>query len=407
MDTTQLAQMVTWLDEQHRRDRSEIARLQQRVESQTNEIQEQARRIKALEAQLSVTQSQLGRVEQFDQSLQNLKNEVALLLEKQSEDMNRAQRELERMRMADREGFGRAISEIRQELQRLRSIEEELARRKAEERRLNEHVINLRQDFTTLAKDVEDRTATLPYLIEQRKNDNKRIAQVQQENVELFKRVEESAGKLQMLEQKFQKLESMTRALPTMVEDMKRAQEQFVESLKLADADRQRQMREWAETFEQYEAQMEEQRKQYQEFMGLYDEIRRSLTALERFQQAIRQEQDQAAELQRLTEERLRREMASFQEDNEKRWKKQLLEWDFRWNRQEKTNADISDQLAEAKAKLELHANLLQFFWREVETQGAAQLTAAQQWLDNLQKLAEQRERIFKEYEESRYPTAP
>ena len=33
MDTTQLAQMVSWLDEEHRRDRGEVAKLQQRIES--------------------------------------------------------------------------------------------------------------------------------------------------------------------------------------------------------------------------------------------------------------------------------------------------------------------------------------------------------------------------------------
>ena len=31
MDTAQLAQMVTWLDEEHRRDRAEISRLQQQL----------------------------------------------------------------------------------------------------------------------------------------------------------------------------------------------------------------------------------------------------------------------------------------------------------------------------------------------------------------------------------------
>ena len=44
MDLTQLAQMVTWLDEEHRRDRAEIARLQQRIEAQSSDIVEQARR---------------------------------------------------------------------------------------------------------------------------------------------------------------------------------------------------------------------------------------------------------------------------------------------------------------------------------------------------------------------------
>ena len=52
MDIAQLAQMVNWLDEEHRRDRGEIARLQQRLESQSGDIIEQARRIQELEAQL-------------------------------------------------------------------------------------------------------------------------------------------------------------------------------------------------------------------------------------------------------------------------------------------------------------------------------------------------------------------
>jgi len=79
MDTTQLAQMVTWLDEQHRRDRTEITKLQQRIEAQTNETQERARRIQELEARLTSVQTQLGRFEQIEQALQNLKNESKLI----------------------------------------------------------------------------------------------------------------------------------------------------------------------------------------------------------------------------------------------------------------------------------------------------------------------------------------
>ena len=105
MDTTQLAQMVTWLDEQHRRDRAEIAKLQQRIESQTNEIQEQARRLKDLEAQVTATQGQLGRFAQIEQSLQNMRNELVLMVNGQNEEVSKVQREVERARMGDRETF--------------------------------------------------------------------------------------------------------------------------------------------------------------------------------------------------------------------------------------------------------------------------------------------------------------
>jgi uncharacterized coiled-coil protein SlyX len=59
MDLTQLSQMVAWLDEEHRRDREEIARLDQRLQSMTIENQEQARRIQELEGRLASTQAQL------------------------------------------------------------------------------------------------------------------------------------------------------------------------------------------------------------------------------------------------------------------------------------------------------------------------------------------------------------
>ena len=71
MDITQLAQMVNWLDEEHRRDRSEIARLQQRLESQSGDIIEQARRIQELEGQLAGTQAQFTKFNQLEAAIQN------------------------------------------------------------------------------------------------------------------------------------------------------------------------------------------------------------------------------------------------------------------------------------------------------------------------------------------------
>ena len=57
MDLNQLTQMVTWLDEERRRDKTELAKLQQRVESLAAEIAEQARRIQKLEGRLARTQA--------------------------------------------------------------------------------------------------------------------------------------------------------------------------------------------------------------------------------------------------------------------------------------------------------------------------------------------------------------
>ncbi|MBX7234739.1 MAG: hypothetical protein K1X65_10165 [Caldilineales bacterium] len=402
MDTTQLAQMVTWLDEQHRRDRSEIAKLQQRLESQTNDLQDQARRIKELEARLASTQTQLGRFNQIEQALQNLKNEVTLMVNNQAEEMGKAQRETERLRMADRETYTRGLGEMRKELGRLRPIEEELVVRKAEDKRLSETAVTLRQDIGSVSKDIEERTRSIPYLTEQRSHDNKRIVQLQQENVELFKRLEEASSKLQLLEQKQQKIESQTQALPPVVENLKHTQEQFIESLKLADVDRQRQMKEWAAAFEANKAVVEEQRLRLQDYAVTNDEVKRGAATLTRFQEQIQREQAQVAELQRLAEERHRKQLDVFVADHEKRMQKQALEWEYQRDQQEKVNTDLRDRFPAIVQQLGFHDKLLQFFWRYVDAQGQTQLTAAQKWLDEVQKLTGQRQTIIKQHEEAR-----
>ena len=85
MELAQLAQMVNWLDEEHRRDRAEIARLQQRIEAQSADVIEQARRIQELEARLANTQGHLTKFNQIEQAIQNAKSELSALVDRAEE----------------------------------------------------------------------------------------------------------------------------------------------------------------------------------------------------------------------------------------------------------------------------------------------------------------------------------
>ena len=404
MDTTQLAQMVTWLDEQHRRDREELTKLQQRVEAQTSTLQEQARRIKSLETQLSSARMQLGRFDQIDESLQNTRNELTIMVNAQADEMAKMRREMEQSRMTDREAISRSVAEVRKELGRIRPLEEEQKIRKTEVQRLSEITIALRHDLNNINKDIDERTRGLPYLVEQRNHDNKRIAQLQQENIELFKRLETAANKLQLLEYKLQKTEGTVAPIPETIDDLKRTQAQFIESLKLADADRQRQMTEWQETLEGQLALIEEQRQRFNEMMALKDDIRRTLLELDKFRETMQREQEQVAALQRLAEERMKKDMEAFQADNEKLWKKQLLDWQYRWDQQAKTNAAINDHFPVIQRKIDLFEELLQFLWSILDEQSQTQLRESQKWLSQMQSMAERRESIYKKYKKTEQP---
>ncbi len=382
MDLTQLSQMVAWLDEEHRRDREEIAKLDQRLQSMAVERQEQARRIQDLEGRLASTHAQLTRFVQIEQALQQLKNEVVVLLDKQTESRLHAERETERARLSDREATNRGIAEVRKDLQRLARIEEELVTRQAEDQRLGEMVLALRQSVNNVGKDLDERTRSLPYVIEQRAQDNKRIAQIQGENMELLKRTDAVTSRIPPLEERLQRLEKELTRIQPIPDQLRQAQQAFIESQKLADAERQRQMGVWEQDFVQQRTAIEKQAVKQREFEARYEAAGRAIKAMEEFQAQIVQGQKQTAELQRLAEERQRKELADWQTENEQRWKKETLRWDYALGEQNKVNQKLTEQFPPLDKQLALLQREVEALWRLQEAAGNQQLAGVQKLLD-------------------------
>lgn len=391
MDTTQIAQMVTWLDEEHRRDRGEVAKLQQRIESQSVEILEQARRIQELEGRLASTQAQLVRFTQLDEQMQQLKNEVVLLLHKRDEQIEADTRERERARATDREAMSRGLGEVRKELNRFGRIEEELALRRSEDQRLSELVINLRQQVTTLSKDIDERTRTLPYMVEQRTQDNKRIAQLQQETVELFKRIEEHANKLPPVQERLQKVERVITSIQPIPQDLKREQQQFIEQMKLVDVERAREVANWHDEIEAQRAVIDRHKESLQAFVEQLDVSKRAVATIEGFQTAIQRDMHQLTELQRLSEERQQKEIETWEAENEKRWKRQILQWEHDTQEQQKVNKALATRFPPLEERQRVHESQLQKLWNLHEVEGLRQIADAQRWLAQLEELLKER----------------
>jgi murein DD-endopeptidase MepM/ murein hydrolase activator NlpD len=384
MDLTQLSQIVTWLDEEHRHDRDELAKLEQRLQSMALENQQQARRIQELEGRLASTNAQLTRFTQLEQSLQQLKNEVVVMLDKQTESRLAADREAERARSSDREAFSRSLAEIRKDLPRLGPIEEELSTRQAEDQRLGDMVLALRQAVNNLAKDFDERTRTLPYMAEQRAQDNKRIAQIQAENVELLKRSDALASKASMVEERVQRLEIETQRLEPIPDQLRQEQHNFIEAQKLADTERVRQMAGWAEDFARQQELIEKQVARLREFEKRYEAAGRALKSLEEFQGQLARDQKQVAELQRLAEERQRKELAAWQTENEQRWKKETLRWDYTLQEQQKVNQKLTERFGPTEKSTALLQREVEALWRLHEALAGRSQSDAQKLLDTV-----------------------
>ncbi len=400
MDLAQLAQMVNWLDEEHRRDRAEIARLQQLVETQSAEMVEQTRRIQELEGRLASTQAQLTRFTQLEQQIQNLKNEVTGLVERESEARANALREIERNRLSDREALTRQIAEVRRELPRLNRLEEDLESRREEDARLAELVAQVRNQIGLLSKELEERTRQIPFLAEQRSSDTKRIAQLQQETVELFKRSEALQGRLNILEETLRRTSTEVEKWRPIFSEIREEQQAFMDRLRLEVNDRLQVLARWEEVIEEQQNIVRRAQEHIQNFAQQVEQARRAAQTVQDFQAAIRRDHAQVQELQRLAEERLRREMEEFREEYEKLRRKAELQQQHLWQEQHKYNQEIQERFPAIYHDLRVHEELLRQLWALQESYGTRYLAAAQAWLDGLQEALAERDERLKALEE-------
>jgi hypothetical protein len=391
MDLTQLSQMVGWLDEEHRRDSEKLARLDQRLESMTIENQEQARRIQELEGRLASTQAQLTQFTQLQQALQQLKNEVVVLLDKQNDARLQAERETERARLSDREASARGLAEIRKEIPRLGRLEEELVSRQAEDQRLSEMLLAMRQSLNNISKDLDERTRTLPYMVEQRAQDNKRIAQLQAEHVEVLKRTDVLASKPPVFEERIGRLEKEFQRIQPIPDQLRSDQQAFLESQRVADVERSRQVAAWETQFIQQREVIEKQVVRMREFTAQYEAAGRAIKTLEEFQASMIRDQRQASELQRLAEERQRKELAEWQAENEQRWKKETLRWDYNYQEQQKVNQKLTERFAPLEKDAGLLRREIEALWKIHAQLADRQLQSAQHLLDQVGKALEER----------------
>ena len=146
-------------------------------------------------------QGTLLQVTGFEQMISNFKKEIVYLVEQREETRRKEQTESERLRRIEHEAFQGQLSRLEKEMRVLPRYDEDLDARRAEEERLSIALQRLEVSVATLDKRSDDRVQAVSYLEEQRRADNRRIAELEQETTEQRKNHEALSKKLPLLEE--------------------------------------------------------------------------------------------------------------------------------------------------------------------------------------------------------------
>ncbi len=301
-----------------------IAQLQQRVENQEYQIQEQNKQIRHLEDRWVKTQFTLEKISQPDERFVELKKELLAIVEEQYSRRQPNPKEGDSISATQLENQTKAINELRRELEKTHRYEEQIAIARTDFERLNKEISTLENRLEELNKLFNERAESGRYLAEQRRIDTQRLSELQAELPKLQNKIETNLfAKIKLMERQIPQFGEYQLALEKIREEIRNQREHMDYQI----AQRERQIKNWAESAEAHEERMSKYQTSIEKYAEHYQANKRILETLQDFQERLQREQHQANELQRLAEERQQIVFEKWKTDYEQRWKQRNTEW--------------------------------------------------------------------------------
>ena len=374
MDLTQAMQTIRWLDEERRKDKATIAALEEQAQTHEQQLAQQAARIQELQTSLAGVRGVLSQVTEFQQLISNYRDELVLQMDQREETRRKEQAESDRLRRMEFETLTTNLNRLEKELRVLPQYDEELNARRAETQRLNVAIQRLDTAVSDVSQRSDERVKSVTYLEEQRRADNRRISDLEQDSTDLHRRLETLNKKLPLLEDTLRK---QTTRIDEAVQETKKY-EKPIEELRISDFQREQKMKQYLDQGEQVAREMERIRAQTQGFLEQQQLVKRALKKLEPFQARLEKRQNEVAEMQRVSEDRLRRQWEEWQDEQDKQQKKRDVITEERWRQQGQTNDEHLKRLNALHSAAELHRAQLDTLWETRRSDATNLLQSAQ-----------------------------
>jgi hypothetical protein len=357
MDIEQASKTIQWLDDERRKDKQEITGLQERVLSLGGENAALHRKLSELEASIATVNASVARLSKIDSILEQNRKEMARQLEEVERRRVESEKEAERLRKIERDSVNKTLADLRKSVEGLPKLERTLSTRQDEEARLTRLIAEIQLKVSEFNKHVDDRNRAVTVLDEGRRQDTKRIVDLQSEVVELRKRFDDNRGKLEILEDITRRTDVRLAEVFLAENDRKALQAHWIEAQSVVLTEQDRKLADVKAKVEaelssiaDYARRMDQHTENFRDMRRIVEEARQLVDIVER-------RVTEAAEVQRLAEERFRQDWASFLADDQKRWTTHMLLRDEQWREHDRIyskhverTSEYDEQIAELAA---------------------------------------------------------
>lgn len=364
MDINQIARMIEWLDEERRRDKQVIATLEERLEQQSETISTLQRRLSSVESDQTVIQTSSLPTDKERDMVEQMRQEMRQMLENSESRRLNAEREAERRQELNRNGVARSIQDLTERVEKLQRSTGSITELKGEGDRVSDMVIVLQQRVDDLAKQLEAPDRRLAFLEEQRRQDARRLSELETEIPEQRKQIDSIKPKVALIEDLSIRNERRLQELQNVERERREQIQQFVDQQSLVDQQRNQKVDDLIKRFNEQDNLMQENAERFEQWASAYREMKRIIDDFERIGDRLERRINEVAEMQRLSEERFRQEWNNWRDDDQKRWKQLTLSSDEVWRNHDKEFEQYVARLEQIESALPPVRDSLQRLWQ-------------------------------------------
>lgn len=319
MEFEQIVKRLEWLDKQQRESKDSLASLNERLSSFEANMNVLSKQLKTFSKQMTEVVPAAKRVEQFESMLTKQRTDIVKLIDENEKNRNKNEKDNAKKIQSE-------ISELNKILTGLKAsfdvpeIKKQLKLRADEIQRALNNIADLKSAVEDGKRSNEDVQRNMRAVDETRKNDLKRITDIQGELTAMRKRVDESREKSTINADNIRNIENRFTELIASEQERKQAQTAFLEAQSLAQIERDRAWKDWQEKFNTFTKEAESMEAQ---LLKLDEAMRGAKKAQETYVELntkLERRINEVTEMQRLAEDRLRQEWITFKADDQKRW---------------------------------------------------------------------------------------
>jgi hypothetical protein len=320
MEIEEILKRIEWLDDERRKDKTIIASLEDRILSYDGNMISLLQKVNDFSGDVTRLGVMLSRIDELESTIGKNKVEFGRTLEGYEKQRAEKEREMDKDRRVDLEGISKSIAEIKKGLEVIPEIKKTMQIRIDEEFRLGRNLEELKKSVDESQQSDEESHRTQRIMEEGRRQDAKRLMDIQAEVGALRKRSDEQRGKVDLSGESVRKLELRMVEVQTAENERRQTQSAFLEKQSMQQLDRDRAWKEWQVQFEEISLKSINLDADMQALDATNRALKRSQQSFEEITQRFDRRVNEITEMQRLAEERFRQEWNTFKTDDQKRW---------------------------------------------------------------------------------------